>query len=274
MRIICLPDTATIIALNNQGQIAGNYTSSGREHGFLWDPKCGLCDIGSLGGNVTHICDLNDHGQIVGQSECTTISKVDGQPECHAFLWQCGTICDLGALTGDLGIAGDKSIATGINNHGQIIGSSNYLLASKGKFLKSEDRAVIWENFQIKEFNEGFDGRIELLGINDAGYVSCRIDSYRSPFHPSLSSSSSCLIDLATRCIWDACRGGSNQMKLNSKGILIADNFMFSGDLSPFAEPNKYVKILNDYREPISNIFDQVKDNPWRDFVGAFDLNP
>lgn len=152
--LIDLPETAAIVTLNNCGQIAGNYKNdSGRDRGFVWDKRFGYLDIGTLGGNLTQVYDMNDYGHIVGQSECSSTSLVDSQREQHAFVWACGCMLDLGALNGDLGMTGDRSIATGINNKGQIVGISNYLIAHKGKFQRSQLRSFIWRDGNM----EGID---------------------------------------------------------------------------------------------------------------------
>lgn len=153
IRQINLPDTANIVALNNPGQIAGNYNNeNGQRRGYVWDERCGYFDIGTLGGDFTHIYDMNDFGHVVGQSECSSISRVDEKKEQHAFVW-CGCMLDLGALNGDLGMCGDASIATGINNKGQIVGISNYLIVHKGKFKRSQYRSFLWCNGHM----EGID---------------------------------------------------------------------------------------------------------------------
>lgn len=145
--LIDLPETSTIVRMNNAGQIAGNYKdASGFDRGFIWNRYEGYNDIGSLGGSVTRVHDMNDLGQIVGESTCEKISLVDGHHEQHAFLWQNGSMIDLGSLSGDLGLPGDKSKATGINNQGQIIGTSNRPLAHKGKLLRTTEKPVIWIN--------------------------------------------------------------------------------------------------------------------------------
>lgn len=170
--LIDLPETATIVVLNNAGQIAGNYKdAAGHDRGFFWDPCYGICDIGTLGGNFTHIYDMNDHGQIVGESGSKNLSLVDGQGEVHAFLWQCCTMTDLGALVGDLGIPGDHSQATSINNQGQIIGTANALLAHKRKFLRTNERAVFWQNGVIEELDPTVEPQYsaKALNINDCG---------------------------------------------------------------------------------------------------------
>jgi len=44
--LIDLPKTATVIVLNNAGQIAGNYlASTGVERGFIWDKLNGFTDL-------------------------------------------------------------------------------------------------------------------------------------------------------------------------------------------------------------------------------------
>lgn len=158
IRLIDLPETAVIVVLNNACQIAGNYKdSSGKDKGFVWDPSCGFFDIGTLGGSFTHVYDMNDHGQIVGKSESSNASLVDGTGEQHAFLWQRGFIIDLGALNGDLGVPGDRSVATNINNLGQIIGTSNYLIAHKRTFLRMNNRAVAWNCGIIECFDKDIE---------------------------------------------------------------------------------------------------------------------
>lgn len=154
IRLIDLPETAVIVTLNNAGQIAGNYKDSlSKDRGFFWDTQHGFLDIGTLGGYFTRVCDMNDLGQIVGESECANSSLVNEQKERHAFMWQDGFITDLGALPGDLGIPGDQSIATGINNFGEIIGMSNFLIAHKGKMLRKHNRCVYWHNGIINEID-------------------------------------------------------------------------------------------------------------------------
>lgn len=149
--LIDLPETSSIAVLNNAGQIAGNYKDcSGNDRGFIWNPNIGFNDIGTLGGSFARVYDMNDNGQIVGESESSNVSQVDGRQEQHAFLWTGGDMIDLGALKGDLGMPGDRSVATSINNQGQIIGTSNSLIAHKRKFLRTNNRAVYWQFYEVE----------------------------------------------------------------------------------------------------------------------------
>jgi probable HAF family extracellular repeat protein len=70
-------------------------------------------NLGTLGGNVNQALDINNHGQVIGNSDFA------GDTATHTFLWQNGTMSDLGTLPGDI-----DSFAGGINDEGQIVGES------------------------------------------------------------------------------------------------------------------------------------------------------
>ena len=113
--------------INERGQVVGwSYTSSapsafcGLGYGFplttgsfIWDKENGMKDLGSLGGTCTVANDLNNQGQVVGQSTLT------GDQASHAFVWdpEAG-LTDLGLLGGDF------ASAFTINDHGEAVGGS------------------------------------------------------------------------------------------------------------------------------------------------------
>jgi probable HAF family extracellular repeat protein len=70
-------------------------------------------NLGSLGGSVNVALDINNRGQIIGNSD------LSGNTATHTFLWQHGTMSDLGTLPGDV-----ASFAGGINDEGQVVGES------------------------------------------------------------------------------------------------------------------------------------------------------
>ena len=70
-----------------------------------------MTDLGTLGG-MSYAIAINDRGQVIGYSDV-------GAGVWHAFLWEKGTMVDLGTLPGTT-----FSIPRAINSQGQIIGAS------------------------------------------------------------------------------------------------------------------------------------------------------
>ena len=71
-------------------------------------------DLGTLGGTSSSARDINDLGQVVGESQ------IAGDTEMHAFLFTNGEMKDLGTLGGTM------STACGINNKGEVVGYSTF----------------------------------------------------------------------------------------------------------------------------------------------------
>ncbi len=132
---------AVALLINERGQILGvSYVDSnpsafcsGVQIGFvfttgsfIWDKKNGMQDIGTLGGTCTVAYDLNNRGQVVGQS-----SQV-GDPVNVAFVWDRAT--------------GIKQLPTGanlyggadaINDEGKIVG--------EGDGPDGQPSAILWQ---------------------------------------------------------------------------------------------------------------------------------
>lgn len=83
-----------------------------------------LTELGNLGGLPTTAYALNHNGQVVGNSYTGQVGGFAGFCPCpinHAFLWSAGTITDLGVPANGL-----NSLAYGINDSGQVVGSYGY----------------------------------------------------------------------------------------------------------------------------------------------------
>lgn len=110
---------AETLKINERGQVIGDsYTSSnpGACYGvtlgaFTWDRQHGMVDLGGFGGTCTEPLDLNNHGQVAGGG---TVANDAYQ---RAFLWQSGTLSDLG---GSLG--GNNTGAIALNEKGAAVG--------------------------------------------------------------------------------------------------------------------------------------------------------
>jgi probable HAF family extracellular repeat protein len=115
---------AQALLINERGQAVGwSYTSPNPSAlcavagfalttgSFIWDKKKGMRDLGNLGGTCTLVTDLNNRGQAIG------VSSPAGDQFQHAFLWEDGSLQDLG---GSLG--GNNTGAFVINEGGQAVG--------------------------------------------------------------------------------------------------------------------------------------------------------
>lgn len=137
-------------ALNDAGQVTGVVYTSAGIHAFLYS-RWTLTDLGTLGGDYSYGRDLNNAGQVTGDS--TTPSG--GAP--HAFLYSGGTMTDLGTL------GGDYSSGWSINAAGQVVGG-----ASTGD---QAEHAFLYSDGSMKDLGTSGEGWSIASGINNAGQI-------------------------------------------------------------------------------------------------------
>lgn len=97
-------------------------------------------DLGTLGGTNSWGRDINNLGQIVGESD---VDMVSGEHYTRAFLWAGGVMADLGSLRANRNTG--FSAASAINNAGTVVG-----------WAENDNRvrhAFIYENGQMKDLN-------------------------------------------------------------------------------------------------------------------------
>jgi len=134
------PDSQAVY-INNWGQVIGAsfldsnpnppVTAPGcptvgipTEHPFLWQD--GFIDLGSLGGTCGYANWINNEGRVVGTMTLT------GDSTNHGFVWDGGTLTDLGTLPG-----GKNSEALFVNDAGEVVGTSEYSASS-------HEHAFLW----------------------------------------------------------------------------------------------------------------------------------
>lgn len=195
-------DDGFVFGNNDLGDEVGVLVPSG--HAFVRDKSGTVTDLGTLGGSGSRAYDINNHGQIVGESDTSR----PGYTQHHATLWEDGKIIDLKTLGGhnsyatmihdsgqiigyslvtgggyyhatlwngasapiDLGTLNrpGTSIANDINIHGQVVGYAD------PNILAQEYHAVIWDGTKITDIGLLFEGRFmesQAGDINDNGYV-------------------------------------------------------------------------------------------------------
>jgi probable HAF family extracellular repeat protein len=122
-------------AINAQGQVVGSFISRRRVSlagAYLGDPAGGLHELPTLGGLEANAIAINDAGQVVGSSQ--TGPLVNNLFLRRACVWSDGVIRDLGTLPGQT-----QSVAVGINNAGDVVGTS-----FSDSFSAVDRWAVLW----------------------------------------------------------------------------------------------------------------------------------
>jgi probable extracellular repeat, HAF family len=151
---------------------------------FLWQ-KGSMQDLGTLGGNDASAATVNERGQVVGVSYTnTTPNDTTGVPTIHPFLWQNGTMRDLGSLGGTQSIPGSITYSGGtrvLNDSGEVAGTST---------LAGDEvlHAFVWSNGRMTDLGTLGGSTSEALAINDKGQVVGRARLSDTPVvrHPFL----------------------------------------------------------------------------------------
>jgi probable HAF family extracellular repeat protein len=156
-------------AINEAGVVVGR--SSNNEVGIravLWQADNSIVDLGALPGSsgTSQAMGLNDRGWVVGYSNYAG-SSVPSQT--HAVVWVDGVMTDLGTL-------GGNSVATDVNNAGQMVGYSELSVGSDANHPVLFDGGEVIDLVFAADFAEaGFNVLngvgYEIYDINDAGQI-------------------------------------------------------------------------------------------------------
>jgi probable HAF family extracellular repeat protein len=111
------------------------------QHAFLWDHGT-MTNIPTLGGTFAFTQCANNRGQVIGYSNLKGDVGCNTPSGCavHTFLWDHGTLQDLGTL------GGTSSVPLWLNNNGEAVGGA--LTAGD-----EEVHATLWKNGRITDLN-------------------------------------------------------------------------------------------------------------------------
>jgi probable HAF family extracellular repeat protein len=161
-------ETGQAVAINDRGQVVGTVDTEAKYPGF--QSFAGIPDafvwqdgkrtrLGTLGGPGSMAMAINERGQVVGWADTEATYErgyVVGLPIRHAFLWQNGTMRDLGTL------GGETSQAVAINERGQVVGWAETKQGDMHVFL--------WQRGKMRDLGATFGGE-DLPAINERGQV-------------------------------------------------------------------------------------------------------
>jgi probable HAF family extracellular repeat protein len=147
----------------------------------LWESDGRIVDLGTLGGNQSLAATVNNRGQVVGAAANAIpdeFSMFGWATQARAFLWQKGTMRDLGTL------GGPDAFAIFVNQRGQVAGVA-YTDSTPNPVtgVPTQD-PFLWENGRMKDlgtlggtqgFVNAFNNRGQVAGeSNLAGDLTSR----------------------------------------------------------------------------------------------------
>lgn len=118
-------------------------------------------------------CLNNASGEIAGRSNNGAIDPLANVAQIRAVVWKDGHIEDLGTF------GGNHSIATGINDRGQVVGFSVNTIPDPFSFLYllggftsgTQTRGFLWHNGDMRELRTLGGPDSQALGLNEGGQV-------------------------------------------------------------------------------------------------------
>ncbi len=114
-----------------------------------------IVDLGTLGGTSSFALDVNNHGQVTGNSRYTNVAP--NNTKLHAFSWTHGVMTDIGYLTN--GVEFSRGYA--INDSGLIVGESDNNIS----------KAFLWDGTTMTNLGTLGGSSAVAHDINNAGEI-------------------------------------------------------------------------------------------------------
>jgi probable HAF family extracellular repeat protein len=180
----CITETGLMSGISQNGLI-DSLTGFPQFRAVLWNQNRSIVDLGTLGGNSSQGFAVNSRRQVVGVALNATpenpdfaafMTFVPAATQARAFLWQNGSMRDLGTLGGNDAVAGV------VNERGQVVGHSFTNTTANDTTGIPTVHPFVWSNGTMRDvgslggtfsvpgsfnFNFGNGGRV----LNDFGEV-------------------------------------------------------------------------------------------------------
>jgi probable HAF family extracellular repeat protein len=233
-------------AINDRGQVVGGALNTTPDsfsncnqpfgpyptqvHAFRWQDGV-MRDLGTLGGNDSCALFINARGEVAGSSFTdSTPNPMTGVPTQDPFLWEGGTMIDLGSLGGTLGYPNN------LNNRGEVVGQMN--LAGDLTY-----HPFLWDRGVLKDLGTFGGDKGFADSINDAGEVVGRADLPGSQVHHAFLWKKGKMTDLGIPPGGGPC---STAYSINSKGQVVGDSGICNVGGPPFLWEHGVIYNLND----------------------------
>ena len=246
-------------AVNASDVVVGNIidhgpdgTSEGRLDAFLWR-NGNLIDIAqgtADGGAQATATGINNRGDVVGSYDAGPFVNFGyGFGISHAYLYRNGILTDIGTLGGYF------SFGSGINNAGQVIGTSS----ETPGFEPPEDsyKAFLYSNGKMQAIGGAQSNGFTPKAINDHGWIAGTLGG--NPVTAVLWINNR-IISLGTLPGFS----GSESVSINNRGVVIG-NLLGNITVSTYDPPYTYVAVLGFfiYEGKMHNLNDLVDGN-WK----------